>query len=278
MKNLLGAVAETMRNTELAEAKDVAKKWAKKPLTPMKPKMKDPVAVRGVGVMEKDQATRLFPGVEHVSTRLHKEDVELNESELEESKDHPDIIAIHQHLADKGIPIKREFIRHAYNEFGPDLKKMHKHISSRFPLKRTDLSDAINHANSREAVSESLDVPTPNVEELAKKHGVSLDEILTQLVKGVKIEMEHTTDREVANEIARDHIKEDPKYYDKLAKVEESTDVDKMITFHQQGLANANYKGPMATMHKKKLKELLSTKEKKKSVPTDEISTYFPVL
>jgi hypothetical protein len=152
MKNLLGAVAETMRNTELAEAKDVAKKWAKKPLTPMKPKMKDPVAVRGVGVMEKDQATRLFPGVEHVSTRLHKEEVVLPTEELNEET--------------------------------------------------------------------KLDVPTPNVEELAKKHGVSLDEILAQLVKGVKVEMEHTTDREVANEIARDHIKEDPKYYDKLAKVE----------------------------------------------------------
>jgi len=36
--------------------------------------------------------------------------------------------------------------------------------------------------------------------------------------------MEHTTDREVAKEITLDHLFEDPKYYDKLAKVEEYVD------------------------------------------------------
>ena len=277
MKNLLGAVAETMRNTELAEAKDVAKKWAKKPLTPMKPKMKDPVAVRGVGVMEKDQATRLFPGVEHVSTRLHKEEIVLPTEELNE-------------ISTASFPSVANKIRNSHQE-NQNKKplKTHKSGCGHNYGHDCDCGGTLTHASNCDhnygqdcdcglKEETKLDVPTPNTEELAKKHGVALDEILSQLVKGVKVEMEHTTDREVANEIARDHIKEDPKYYDKLAKVEESTDFDKMIAFHQQGLANANYKGPMATMHKKKLKELLSTKEKKKTVPTDEISTYFPVL
>jgi hypothetical protein len=42
--------------------------------------------------------------------------------------------------------------------------------------------------------------------------------LLKQIKKGVKVEMEHTNDPKVALKIAMDHIKEDPKYYDKLVK------------------------------------------------------------
>lgn len=41
-----------------------------------------------------------------------------------------------------------------------------------------------------------------------------------ELEKGIKVEMEHTTDEAVAKEIAMDHLWEDPKYYDKLASIE----------------------------------------------------------
>jgi len=41
------------------------------------------------------------------------------------------------------------------------------------------------------------------------------------LAKGTKVEMEHTSDREIAKEIAMDHLTEDPKYYDKLETIEE---------------------------------------------------------
>ena len=40
------------------------------------------------------------------------------------------------------------------------------------------------------------------------------------LEKGIKVEMEHTNDRAVAKEITMDHLTEDPKYYDKLSKME----------------------------------------------------------
>jgi hypothetical protein len=39
-----------------------------------------------------------------------------------------------------------------------------------------------------------------------------------ELAMGIKIEMEHTKDRNVARDIALDHLKEDPKYYSKLSK------------------------------------------------------------
>jgi hypothetical protein len=34
--------------------------------------------------------------------------------------------------------------------------------------------------------------------------------------------MEHTTDPEIAKEIATDHLMEDPNYYDKLEKIEKN--------------------------------------------------------
>jgi hypothetical protein len=44
--------------------------------------------------------------------------------------------------------------------------------------------------------------------------------IKPQLLKGIKVEMEHTTDVSIAAEIAMDHLWEDLKYYDKLATIE----------------------------------------------------------
>jgi 2'-5' RNA ligase len=40
--------------------------------------------------------------------------------------------------------------------------------------------------------------------------------------EGAEVEMEHTNDREVAREIARDHLSEDPYYYRKLKRVEKT--------------------------------------------------------
>lgn len=41
-----------------------------------------------------------------------------------------------------------------------------------------------------------------------------------QIAKGKKVEMEHTDDPSLAEEIAIDHLTEDPAYYDKLEKIE----------------------------------------------------------
>lgn len=60
------------------------------------------------------------------------------------------------------------------------------------------------------------------VEQIASRHGVDVADIQAQLRLGEKTELEHTSDRDLATEIAMDHLWEDPKYYDKLKKVEES--------------------------------------------------------
>lgn len=60
------------------------------------------------------------------------------------------------------------------------------------------------------------------LDEVAKKHGVLPDRLERQLAMGRKVESEHTSDPDTAEEIALDHLWEDPAYYTKLKKVEES--------------------------------------------------------
>lgn len=48
------------------------------------------------------------------------------------------------------------------------------------------------------------------------------------LAQGVKVEMEHTSDKKIATEIAMDHLTEDLKYYDKLKTIEKSIDFKRL--------------------------------------------------
>lgn len=58
------------------------------------------------------------------------------------------------------------------------------------------------------------------VEDIAKKHKMDVQSITKHLKDGMKVELEHTKDKLKAKEIAMDHLFEDPKYYDKLKKIE----------------------------------------------------------
>ena len=62
--------------------------------------------------------------------------------------------------------------------------------------------------------------------DLSKKHNVNIDTLKKQLEKGKKVELEHTNDIKKANEIAMDHLFEDPKYYTKLEKIETTESMD----------------------------------------------------
>jgi hypothetical protein len=62
--------------------------------------------------------------------------------------------------------------------------------------------------------------PTPSFGTIQKKHGVSVEQLRSQLRKGIKVEQEHTGDAKMAREIALDHLDEFPDYYDRLEKAE----------------------------------------------------------
>lgn len=82
--------------------------------------------------------------------------------------------------------------------------------------------------------AKKLDVPTPTVAELAKKHNVSTDRVERELAKGIKVEMEHTTDPKVAREIALDHLNEKIDYYTKLKQVEEDIEIYTVFDIHRE--------------------------------------------
>jgi len=58
-------------------------------------------------------------------------------------------------------------------------------------------------------------------EDIAKRHGVSVDMVKSEMKMGVKVEMEHTKDKNIAREIAHDHLFEFPDYYTALAEMED---------------------------------------------------------
>ena len=60
-----------------------------------------------------------------------------------------------------------------------------------------------------------------SIEDIAKKHSVSVDEIKKELKMGIEVEYEHTDDKDIATEIAMDHLMELPDYYTKLKHIEE---------------------------------------------------------
>jgi hypothetical protein len=63
-----------------------------------------------------------------------------------------------------------------------------------------------------------LDKPTSTVNDLAKKYGVPVLQVKKQLLKGIKVEKEHTDHPKIAREIALDHLGERLDYYTKLDK------------------------------------------------------------
>lgn len=92
-------------------------------------------------------------------------------------------------------------------------------------MKKNQLKNII-----KEALDASTEAPNnipgglaqyATIGDLAAMHKLPLEEIIKQILKGVKVESEHTTDLDIAMEIAFDHVYEDPKYYDKLSNIEE---------------------------------------------------------
>jgi hypothetical protein len=63
------------------------------------------------------------------------------------------------------------------------------------------------------------------VDDIASKHGVEASFIEGQLKIGIDVEMEHTTDKSTAKEIAMDHLAEDPIYYQRIKSMEKKANI-----------------------------------------------------
>jgi hypothetical protein len=110
-------------------------------------------------------------------------------------------------------------------EFGPENLAYKMLRSQGIITKLYDLRDKLHSQRlsiegmySVEEADEKMYKHTPTVEQLVIKYKVPKRDILIQLDKGIKVELEHTSERNIARKIALDHIGEDPHYYNKLEK------------------------------------------------------------
>ena len=83
-----------------------------------------------------------------------------------------------------------------------------------------------------------------NIEDVAEMHGMSVDDMFDEFSKGVRHEMEHTSEWRVAVEIALDHLYEDPEYYTKLEGMEMGGESTEATTSSSAGVYDAPFGGP----------------------------------
>ena len=79
-------------------------------------------------------------------------------------------------------------------------------------------------------IREGEKLSKPTVEDLSMDYDVSKETVLKQLDLGIKIELEHTNDREIAREIALDHLSEKLDYYELLDKFEKDNMSESLYT------------------------------------------------
>jgi len=82
-----------------------------------------------------------------------------------------------------------------------------------------------------------------SLKDIAKKHKVELTTLTNQLNMGIKTEMEHTSNKQMAKEIAMDHLSEDPSYYSKLKKMENKEINEKWSQKYKNSIDCSNPKG-----------------------------------
>ena len=110
-------------------------------------------------------------------------------------------------------------------EFGPENLAYKVLRSQGVITKLYDLRDKLHSQRlsiegmySVEEADEKMYKHTPTIEQLVIKYKVPKRDLLIQLEKGMNVELEHTSERNIARKIALDHIGEDPHYYNKLEK------------------------------------------------------------
>jgi hypothetical protein len=123
------------------------------------------------------------------------------------------------------VLIKPEYSDDPDNEFEYEVIKISSNkakiraIDSKLSIPPIELVNT-NMITLKEEISKGGLADGMTIQEIADMHKVSLDAITKEFDKGVKVEMEHTDDEELAQEIVKDHLYEDPEYYTKLATIE----------------------------------------------------------
>ena len=81
------------------------------------------------------------------------------------------------------------------------------------------LKEQYNRLHEAEKIEGGL-ADGKSLEDIAKHHKVSIEDLKQQWNMGMDVEKEHTDDNLKADEIVKDHLWEDPEYYTALKKME----------------------------------------------------------
>lgn len=158
--------------------------------------------------------------------------------------------------------------------------------ASKIELNTKTMSDInkIKGSFSEEKISGGL-ADNKTIRDVVKKHfpkskGEDLKnkttQLKNQLSKGIKVEKEHTKNIEIAKEIALDHLMEDPKYYDKLKKIEsnEATSSGSSGSYSQPLFRDPNHFVNKSNSETPKLKEQEDKVEAKEATTTASSGSY----
>jgi hypothetical protein len=141
-------------------------------------------------------------------------------------------------------------------------------------LRKSPISKPINKMFKSAANKNSIKIESEKIKggeakgmsskDLAKKHKVDIKDIEKEIKVGTKIEMEHTDSKEIAKEIAMDHISEFPDYYTnkkhgvKASEKGLEKDLEETTSAGSAGAYNAPLFGKQTTIRKPKAKKLAS--------------------
>tara|TARA_R100000951_G_C2637501_1_gene179784 strand:+ start:53 stop:1252 length:1200 start_codon:yes stop_codon:yes gene_type:complete len=110
------------------------------------------------------------------------------------------------------------------------MKKLNEDITGDFKLAAaTSGVDALKNIKFEQEEIEGGLADDKSVKDIAKKHNVNIKDIVDQIKKGTKIEMEHTDDPKEAKEIAMDHEMEHPYYYSALEDMEKELEEGSLL-------------------------------------------------
>ena len=100
-----------------------------------------------------------------------------------------------------------------------------------FSIAASDSGRDATFEQYREAIQKEYGIDIKNFSETLKGGRADNKDItkynLIQLMMGIKVELEHTTNKMIALEITMDHLEEFPYYYTRLEKMEKEMEMEK---------------------------------------------------
>ncbi len=97
-----------------------------------------------------------------------------------------------------------------------------------FSMADSDTGQAAAYQQYREAIQKEYGIDINHFSDTLKGGRADAKDItkynLTQLMMGIKVESEHTTNKMIAVEITMDHLEEFPYYYTRLDKMEKEAE------------------------------------------------------